>query len=409
MPDMPFHEAVSRVSFSADLQHGEGLGPNFFRTVMSTWALQHHEVYHTHGIEGFLNVTTEELWAAIGTIIPHLQSIVQEHPLIRKSYTNMGTYSSSFNDEPEGDSIRVWDKGYIHYDTYSDGSICVRIGSIDLGAIEKVIEVLDPLIDGDTGSAKISVIVNGSHGPRLMNIGEGGTALIPDNYHPEAQDIFDHLVEDLAAPNPCGRLSILTGLPGTGKTYFLEGIIAAQPNCRYILLPPAVITAVAAPDLLTVLLPDEDDVTSRSKTSRKRIPTVLIVEDADQCLVSRQLDNLPAISAILNLADGIQGRALDIRLLTTSNAKKQDIDKALLRDGRLCRAYDFKHLPTAQAQRVYDRELGDVKPVNRREFTYGMTLAEVYRAAKDDKRGVAPCLDSDNDDAHSIGFGKDTK
>jgi hypothetical protein len=159
-------------------------------------------------------------------------------------------------------------------------------------------------------------------------------------------EAFDHIVEDLRSETPCGRLSIFTGPPGTGKTYFIEGIIHAVPKARYLVIPPTLITGLVEPTLMSVLLNARDE-------GLKDAPTVLIIEDGDECLVPRDGANLPAIASLLNLSEGLIGRRLDIRVLATSNADHTKIDAALRRDGRLCREVAFLPLSVAEADAAF--------------------------------------------------------
>ncbi len=50
---------------------------------------------------------------------------------------------------------------------------------------------------------------------------------------------------------------------------------------------------------------------------------MLIVEDADECLVQRGSDNMSTIASVLNISDGILGSILDVRVLATTNAEKE--------------------------------------------------------------------------------------
>ena len=401
-----FTDYSSQFTFPIDLSHGSGFQRGYFQALLQAKALQNKKTVYTRGIEGFTVGTVEDIWTALHEVIPTLHPLTRNYDTIKKSYTNQISDAGDDWECDNGESYRIWDDGYLVLDTYEDGSVMVTIGTLDDEIAQTVIKTVDPLLAADTGHAKISVIVNGSHGPMLMNVGEGGNPFIPENYPPDAVAVFNHVVHDLAAEHPCGRLTILTGLPGCGKTYFVEGLIEKQQHCRYIILPPSVIMNVAAPDLLKVLLPPDGGIPKgpgrlkNGTSERRRIPTVLIIEDADEVLASRGLDNLAAISSILNLADGILGRALDVRVIATSNIKIKEVDKALLRDGRLCRSHDFTELSAEQSQAIYEREvkrlggvvtgtLEDVTVPSKQvgffiaPTTKARTLAEIYRTAKE--------------------------
>src|SRR6202020_1235269 len=106
-------------------------------------------------------------------------------------------------------------------------------------------------------------------------------------------------------------------------------------------------------------------------------PVVLIVEDADDCLVPRGTDNMSQIAALLNLSDGLVGSAFDIRRLATTTAKVTEVDSAILRPGRLCRRIE---VPPLQPDHATDILRGLLGAEPRVVFRKPVTLAEVYAA-----------------------------
>ena len=77
------------------------------------------------------------------------------------------------------------------------------------------------------------------------------------------------------------------------------------------------------------------------------------------------------------LADGILGHVLDLRVVVTTNAKKIEIDPALLRPGRLASRIEVARFSEEFAASVYERLKGEAAPKLGRS-----TLAEVYQAAR---------------------------
>jgi len=148
--------------------------------------------------------------------------------------------------------------------------------------------------------------------------------------------------------------------------------MAEVNNAHFVIIPSNMIQSIIDPSLVNVLL----DV-----TSDHIVPKVLIIEDADECLTTRGADNISAISALLNLSDGILGHLLNLRIVVTTNRSVKDIDKAVMRPGRLCKRIEIGHLNNEQALKVYKRLTGkDDNPFGSKS---NWTLAETYSAAKE--------------------------
>lgn len=190
------------------------------------------------------------------------------------------------------------------------------------------------------------------------------------NYTKEQVACFDHILHDLISAEPCGRLIILDGAPGTGKSFFVKGIIK-NTNNLFLLVPASLVSQLDSPSLLGFLLTLHEEY--------HKHPIALIIEDADQCLLPRDGMNMSSISSLLNLGDGVLGAALNIRLICTTNAKSLEIDKALLRSGRLCSSVHIGLLEKEHASEIYERLTGKKKV-----FKDKVTLSEVYGLTKNE-------------------------
>ena len=96
-----------------------------------------------------------------------------------------------------------------------------------------------------------------------------------------------------------------------------------------LLIPASLVSELDGPAFLPLLLDINRD--------EKDKPILIIIEDGDDCLVNREEgNNMSAISSLLNISDGILGSILDIKLVVSTNADIEDIDRAILRPGRLC-------------------------------------------------------------------------
>ena len=212
---------------------------------------------------------------------------------------------------------------------------------------------------------------NGNFG--LINIGSETEPFVPGNYDPKVVEAFGFCKKALLAKVPSGRLVLLDGPPGTGKTRFVRALMGSLRNeARVIVVPEHLTAMLADPDLIPVLKNSSEDGGG---------PLILILEDADDCLKSREENDdrgsTKALASLLNLSDGIVGAMLDLRIIATTNIRITKMDKAITRPGRLLRRVEFGPLEATQVAEVFTR------------LTHGkgtaplasMSLAEVYAAA----------------------------
>lgn len=150
--------------------------------------------------------------------------------------------------------------------------------------------------------------------------------LIHENYMPEVVEGLPRLYAVVNSENPFGRLAVLEGAPGGGKTSLIRGMMNEFGRPKFVIVPPYLVTHLNSPSMISSLI--------REQANDPR-PLVLVLEDADSCLTQRMGDNMSNISAVLNLAEGILSDTLDIRIVATTNAERTEMDKALVRPGRL--------------------------------------------------------------------------
>ena len=219
---------------------------------------------------------------------------------------------------------------------------------------------------------RVYVVVSTNSGTMLSEMGVAGEDFIPSNYRAETVEEYRHVVGDLNSPDPCGRIVILDGPPGTGKTHMVRALLNEVPKATFILVPSNMLSQLGSPSFVRALIDHQ----------MAGYPMILIIEDADECLASRKADTLSEISALLNFSDGIFGAVLDMRIVATTNVHMTDLDEAVMRDGRLCRRIEVGKLTPEEAENVYRRLVsaeGPVPPFTRGNF---YTLGEVYKLAK---------------------------
>lgn len=252
---------------------------------------------------------------------------------------------------------------------WSDVEICTT--DHDFG--EGLARAFAPLLKKRGKRQEVYVLTKGDDGFDMSSLGAHGMDLERDNYTPEVLESYDHVLSDLQEKSPCGRVVIIEGPPGTGKTHLIRGMIQEGKDTTFVLLPPTMIEGISGPSVIQALVGWR-----RSSAG----PIVFVLEDADAVLASRKFDNINAVNEILNLGDGILGAALDIRIVATTNTGRAELDSAITRDGRLCRHIEVGELDVASAQKVADRlELGET-------ISAPTTLAELYGRRRSRKKSA---------------------
>lgn len=282
--------------------------------------------------------------------------------------------------------IYLWDDGIVDVSINNGTYLDVKALSHDEEFLQKIKKEVEDLFLPNVQHGHIFAIVNQGGRLGLSSIGAAGIALDKHNYMADVLADYEYIVKDLNASSPSGRISIMEGEPGTGKTHLIRALLLEVPDAMFILVAPDMVSSLAGPELLPLLM-------THKQSYMLNGPIVLILEDADKCLVTRQGDNIGSIQALLNLGDGILGSLLDLRIVATTNAKKLEIEGAILRDGRLSRRLEVGPLDLPTAIACYDhllpgKNLEEVLPVVRDHEKRKITLAQVYGLAR--KNGWLP-------------------
>lgn len=177
------------------------------------------------------------------------------------------------------------------------------------------------------------------------------------NYNDDFLKVHETIVKRLSSDDDKG-LVLLHGSPGTGKTHYLRHLTSVL-NKKMIFIPPDYASHIASPHFLPLMISNPN--------------SILIIEDAETIVESREESGRSgAVSSLLNMADGLLSDCLNIQIICTFNTHISNIDKALLRKGRLIANYEFKALDANKAQKLSNK-IGF-----KRWIEDNMTLAEIY-------------------------------
>lgn len=158
------------------------------------------------------------------------------------------------------------------------------------------------------------------------------------NYGKEIIPKCETLISNLES-NKSG-LALFSGPPGTGKSTFIK-YLSTKTSRKIIYLPSSAADELTDPGFLTFMLDYKN--------------CILLLEDAEKVLRSREINDNSAISNILNISDGLLGDCLNIFIIATFNTSKDEIDSALLRKGRLIVDHEFGVLPPENCNKIFEK------------------------------------------------------
>lgn len=196
------------------------------------------------------------------------------------------------------------------------------------------------------------------------------------NYGTNFKKVHDVIIKRLNKPNDKGII-LLHGDPGTGKTSYIKYLTSLIKDKEILFIPPSMAEMLSEPSIIPFLMDHKN--------------TILIIEDGERVISDREGNGSAAgVSNILNLTDGILGDCLNIQIIATFNMKRERIDQALLRKGRLIAEHKFEVLNVDETNNL----LKHLKKDHIAEK--GMSLADIYNIDVEQIRSA--------NKEHKIGF-----
>jgi len=177
-------------------------------------------------------------------------------------------------------------------------------------------------------------------------------------------------------------LVLLHGEPGTGKTHFIRQIIKdlTTENVKILYFPPTMVDSIIDPSFINFI--------SNWSSSNDGKKGVILIEDAEPLLESRQNSRNIGITNLLNVTDGILNDILKIQIIATFNTKLENLDSAILRSERLIARKEFSKLTKEQIYTLIEKidvpkeKIDDFLIKNKTSF---MSLAEIYSIKKNNQ------------------------
>jgi hypothetical protein len=264
--------------------------------------------------------------------------------------------------------------------TKGDIKTCtVCAASKDNEKLKKLADVLKEFRH-DT-EAKIYLLVNnyGETDLQPLDVPQSETDVVL-NYGPGFEKIHNDVINSLN--NKKSGLYLFYGEPGTGKSSYIKHLLSTIKERRVVYIPVNLIDSLVSPNFLPILMNNKN--------------MILVIEDAEKALLSREDNegNSSLVSAILNLTDSFISSTLNVSIIATFNTKKEKLDTALLRKGRLKMSHEFGKLSVEESQNLIDHLKLDYT------VKEPMTLAEIYYMDEDNRHKVEEKSD------RVVGFGK---
>lgn len=250
-------------------------------------------------------------------------------------------------------------------DIENNGTVVILFTNKSESYAKGIEEQIRKFFKRDKASSSINLLTEGHFGLDLHPIKNKKPKLdLNLNYNDDLRDVHTYLVQALNKKNKSG-LVLLHGMPGTGKSTYIRFLVHSVKK-NIIFLPPKIAANLDSPSMTSFLIENAN--------------SIFIIEDAEEIIKSREGKNESNISMLLNLTDGILGDSLGIQIVCTFNTRTNNIDKALMRKGRLIASYEFKELQAMKSQILLDK-LGTINYIVDRN----MTLADIYNIEEQKK------------------------
>lgn len=241
-------------------------------------------------------------------------------------------------------------------------SIGVLDMNIEITAHPDAVEAIKDFINSAFKEEKLAEIkwwTQGAHGDnsREIYLPKSQTEILPE-FYPDLSDPAKYIADYIAAEE---SVLLIAGPPGTGKTTLLRHMIADHKLSAHVIYDELL---MQKDSIFQSFLFDEHG-------------DIMIIEDADTILNSREAEGNKLMSRFLNVSDGLIKLPNKKLVFTTNIVDFGKVDQALLRPGRCFGVMHTRALNLTEAQAAA-KAAGLPIPLERREYT----IAELFNQQK---------------------------
>ena len=230
--------------------------------------------------------------------------------------------------------------------------------------LEEVVNFTNSLKKTNENKAYINLIILQPHGLDNKKIDFIKPHLDLSRMYNDDFGNFHHKTLEILQEENRSGLHLFYGKPGTGKSTYIR-YLCGQLKKKIVFLPGQMAQNLDNVQMTRYLIKNEN--------------CILVIEDAEELIVSRDQKRNSNLAMILNITDGILGESLGIQIIATFNTNVENVDPALKRKGRLKSAYEFKALPAEKATILLREQNADYTAEKE------MTLAEIYNVSEEEQ------------------------
>jgi hypothetical protein len=275
--------------------------------------------------------------------------------------------------------LYLWRHGAMTMSLHGSEGIGLDIVLSDEKLFNRVMAIVRKHVKKEVGEepGHIYLLAPTKQGLKPHSLGKASVKLQRGNYSKSVLTAYDALLTQMRSDDPFGRLVLFEGRPGSGKTYLVRAMADAMDDALFVYASTSIVGNMDNPQLVPVLLDLRDQVDEdEGKINR----VVLVVEDADALVEQRTQNSKGVLSTLLNLTSGLLGDLTNIFVVATyNNVDTVDLDRAIVRDGRMLAHLEVGELDAGQGARILRRLLKD-KAAN---YDGEPVLASVYAAARE--------------------------